>query len=241
MTFWGTKSGRTRPRCKPWHWRSTSELVDFFEFLGHQTRAGERLDCAVGGPWSGPPSRGCQQAPHPGRRTFGLQGAEPTQPPAVGQALPRAPGGLRQQFQLSPGLVERRCLCRRAHERRRRRTGRGRGSRPERRCAATTRARNYSERRSASKREIGLRYEHSYSPLGGWFVFAVPRLYLVGSESGTDHGSPYSYDTHVPLAFYGIPFQPGTYRTHAEPVDLAVTLASLLGIHLHQVRRSAGS
>jgi hypothetical protein len=35
----------------------------------------------------------------------------------------------------------------------------------------------------------------------------------------------------VPLAFYGLAFQPGTYRTHAEPVDLAVTLASLLGIN----------
>jgi predicted AlkP superfamily pyrophosphatase or phosphodiesterase len=79
--------------------------------------------------------------------------------------------------------------------------------------------------------EIGLRYEHSYSPLGGWFVFAVPPPFLVGSEVGTDHGSPYTYDTHVPLAFYGIPFQPGSYRTHAEPVDLAVTLASLLGIN----------
>jgi hypothetical protein len=35
----------------------------------------------------------------------------------------------------------------------------------------------------------------------------------------------------VPLAFYGLAFQPGLYRTHAEPVDLAVTLASLLGIN----------
>ncbi len=34
-----------------------------------------------------------------------------------------------------------------------------------------------------------------------------------------------------PLAFYGLPFQAGTYRTHAEPVDLAPTLASLLGIN----------
>lgn len=42
---------------------------------------------------------------------------------------------------------------------------------------------------------------------------------------------PYTYDTHVPLAFYGVPFQPGAYRTHAEPVDLAATLASLLGIN----------
>ena len=51
------------------------------------------------------------------------------------------------------------------------------------------------------------------------------------SSSGTDHASPYTYDTHVPLAFYGLPFQPGTYRSHAEPVDLAATLASLLGIN----------
>ena len=48
---------------------------------------------------------------------------------------------------------------------------------------------------------------------------------------GTDHATPFSYDTHVPLAFYGLAFQPGIYRTHAEPVDLAVTLASLLGIN----------
>jgi predicted AlkP superfamily pyrophosphatase or phosphodiesterase len=78
--------------------------------------------------------------------------------------------------------------------------------------------------------EIGLKYEHSYSPLGGWYVMGVPVPYAVGG-TGTDHTSPYTYDTHVPLAFYGIPFQAGTYRTHAEPVDLAVTLASLLGIN----------
>src|SRR5690242_18050379 len=50
-------------------------------------------------------------------------------------------------------------------------------------------------------------------------------------RSGTVHASPYTYDTHVPLAFYGLPFQAGTYRSHAEPVDMAVTLASLLGIN----------
>jgi predicted AlkP superfamily pyrophosphatase or phosphodiesterase len=79
--------------------------------------------------------------------------------------------------------------------------------------------------------EAGLKYLHSYSPLGGWYVIAVPPPYYVGVEKGTDHATPYSYDTHVPLAFYGLPFQPGIYRTHAEPVDLAVTLASLLGIN----------
>jgi predicted AlkP superfamily pyrophosphatase or phosphodiesterase len=78
---------------------------------------------------------------------------------------------------------------------------------------------------------LGRKFLHSYSPEGGWYVMGVPEIYTVGPSKGTDHASPYTYDTHVPLAFYGLPFRPGTYRTHAEPVDLASTLASLLGIN----------
>jgi len=99
--------------------------------------------------------------------------------------------------------------------------------------------RSQLERSDVPNTETGLKYLHSYSPLGGWYVLGVPVPYTVGTTSGTGHASPYSYDTHVPLAFYGIPFQPGTYRTHAEPVDLAPTLASLLGINAptHSVGR----
>jgi len=79
--------------------------------------------------------------------------------------------------------------------------------------------------------ELGRRYAHSYSPEGGWYVLGVPKPFQIGVAAGTDHATPFSYDTHVPLAFYGLAFQTGTYRTHAEPTDLAVTLASLLGIN----------
>lgn len=79
--------------------------------------------------------------------------------------------------------------------------------------------------------ELGHKYLNSYSPEGSWYVMGVPDIYTVGSPKGTDHASPYNYDTHVPLAFYGLPFQPGTYRDSVQPVDLAVTLASLLGIN----------
>jgi hypothetical protein len=79
--------------------------------------------------------------------------------------------------------------------------------------------------------ELGRQFLHSYSPQGSWYVMGVPDIYAVGGTKGTDHASPYNYDTHVPLAFYGLPFQTGTYRTKSEPVDLAVTLASLLGIN----------
>jgi type I phosphodiesterase/nucleotide pyrophosphatase len=78
---------------------------------------------------------------------------------------------------------------------------------------------------------LSKKYLNSYTPEGGWYVMGVPEPYTVGPAKGTDHDSPYTYDTHVPLAFYGLPFRTGTYRTHAEPVDLAPTFASLLGIN----------
>jgi hypothetical protein len=86
---------------------------------------------------------------------------------------------------------------------------------------------------------LGRKYLNSYSPEGSWYVMGVPDIYTVGPARGTDHASPYNYDTHVPLAFYGLPFQPGTYRTNVEPVDMAATLASLLGINAptHSVGR----
>jgi len=86
---------------------------------------------------------------------------------------------------------------------------------------------------------LGRKFLNSYSPEGSWYVMGVQDPYTVGPASGTDHASPYTYDTHVPLAFYGLPFQTGTYRTSVEPVDMAATLASLLGINAptHSVGR----
>jgi predicted AlkP superfamily pyrophosphatase or phosphodiesterase len=86
---------------------------------------------------------------------------------------------------------------------------------------------------------LGRKYLNSYSPEGSWYVMGIPDIYAIGSSAGTDHTSPYNYDTHVPLAFYGLPFQPGTYRTSVEPIDMAATLASLLGINAptHSVGR----
>ena len=52
--------------------------------------------------------------------------------------------------------------------------------------------------------EVGRRYAHSYSPEGGWYVLGIPHPFQVGITKGTDHATPFSYDTHVPLAFYGL-------------------------------------
>jgi arylsulfatase A-like enzyme len=82
--------------------------------------------------------------------------------------------------------------------------------------------------------DYGQRFLHSYTPLFGWWVLGVaPSFSLPGAAgaTGTSHGTSYNYDAYVPLAFYGTPFETGTYRTRCEPVDMVATLSSLLGIN----------
>jgi len=80
--------------------------------------------------------------------------------------------------------------------------------------------------------EFGRLIAHSYSSNGGWYVMLVPDAYEVPAPGrGATHYSPYSYDRHVPLAFYGSVFTPGTYRGRVEPVDLAATLAAVLNVN----------
>ncbi len=45
-----------------------------------------------------------------------------------------------------------------------------------------------------------------------------------------EHGSPYDYDAHVPVLFYGPPFRPGRYTEQVGVVDMAPTLARVLGV-----------
>jgi len=82
--------------------------------------------------------------------------------------------------------------------------------------------------------EWGRLIAHSVTDHGNWFVMMVLDSYQLsgtGQLAGTNHFSPWNYDRHVPLAFYGAPFKPGVYDETVEPVDLAVTLASLAGVN----------
>ena len=81
--------------------------------------------------------------------------------------------------------------------------------------------------------EFGELIEHSYTDHGGWYVMAVPTAYQMEYLSGiqTTHFSPWSYDRHVPLGFFGAEFLPGFYRQRVAPVDIAATFASILGVN----------
>ena len=45
------------------------------------------------------------------------------------------------------------------------------------------------------------------------------------------HGSPWAYDTHVPIIFSGKGINPGTVDRRVHPIDVAPTLSALLNIH----------
>jgi predicted AlkP superfamily pyrophosphatase or phosphodiesterase len=62
-------------------------------------------------------------------------------------------------------------------------------------------------------------------------VVLKPYWMFSSSSSATTHGSPHSYDTHVPLLFYGPRWvKPGRIDAHAQVADLAPTLARILGV-----------
>ncbi|RFP12255.1 alkaline phosphatase family protein [Duganella sp. BJB488] len=66
---------------------------------------------------------------------------------------------------------------------------------------------------------------------GDLMVVTKPYWYFGTGTSGTSHGSPYAYDTNVPLLIMGKRWiKPGAYGQYAEVVDIAPTLANLLHV-----------
>jgi len=49
-----------------------------------------------------------------------------------------------------------------------------------------------------------------------------------GVVNGTTHGSPYAYDTHVPVLLYGSLFKPGRYAEEVNMTDFVPTLCAAL-------------
>ena len=61
-------------------------------------------------------------------------------------------------------------------------------------------------------------------------LYVVQRPYAMFGSNVATHGSPYAYDTNVPLMLYGPRWiRPGASGNYAEVVDIAPTLAFLLG------------
>jgi len=62
-------------------------------------------------------------------------------------------------------------------------------------------------------------------------LLIVQKPYWLASKQGTSHGTPFSYDTHVPMIFLGRGIRAGRYDENVRTADIAPTLAALLGVN----------
>lgn len=78
---------------------------------------------------------------------------------------------------------------------------------------------------------IDRRTYHSWHPQNAGDLIIVMDPYWLDTDSAaTTHGTPYRYDSHVPMILYGAGARVGHYDRSVAVVDLAPTLSRILGV-----------
>ena len=79
---------------------------------------------------------------------------------------------------------------------------------------------------------LGQRVMNSFdSERSGDFIVVVKPYWTIRT-TGTGHGSPYGFDTRVPIVLMGKGIAPGKHLAPVSPLDIAPTLAFLAGVTL---------
>ncbi len=78
--------------------------------------------------------------------------------------------------------------------------------------------------------QVDQRLRQSYHERRASDLFIVSDPYWVFEDTDASHGSPYGYDSHVPVMFLGRWIKPGKYHRTIAVNDIAPTLATLLEI-----------
>jgi arylsulfatase A-like enzyme len=78
---------------------------------------------------------------------------------------------------------------------------------------------------------IGRRWLNTVPPdVGAELMVTLEDKFVFGGANSAEHGLPSDDDTHVALLFWGAGIKPGTYTGRVSVVDIAPTLAALLGV-----------
>lgn len=84
---------------------------------------------------------------------------------------------------------------------------------------------------AVGKDPVDTRVSNGFNAERGPDIFTVTEPYYMFNATGTTHGSPYGYDTHVPVIFLGTDrIRAGSYSGTIGVEDIAPTLATLLAI-----------
>lgn len=73
-------------------------------------------------------------------------------------------------------------------------------------------------------------FRRAFHPRRSGDVLFALAPYSLSGTNGTNHGSPWNYDTHVPLLLLGNSIKPGRFDRPVSPAALAATIARLLDI-----------
>jgi hypothetical protein len=80
---------------------------------------------------------------------------------------------------------------------------------------------------------VGRRVRNSYSAARGGDLCVVLEPYFFFDAAGmTTHGTPFVYDTHVPVIFMGPGIKAGRFNGKIAVNDIAPTLATMLGVEI---------
>ena len=90
----------------------------------------------------------------------------------------------------------------------------------------------YTNQPPNSPKVEAVRKSYYFGRSGELYVMPKPGFIFTGDANGTSFGSPFSYDSQVPLIFSGPGIKRGKFTNTASPVDISATVAGLLNIEL---------
>jgi predicted AlkP superfamily pyrophosphatase or phosphodiesterase len=85
---------------------------------------------------------------------------------------------------------------------------------------------------AALEDQVGRRVMNGYFGGRGADVEVLLEPYWIFSQTGTTHGTTFSYDSHVPVIFMGPGVRPGRYTNPIAINDIAPTLATILDVEI---------
>jgi len=77
---------------------------------------------------------------------------------------------------------------------------------------------------------VGVALRNGFNAERSGSLVMVLEPYWITAAAGANHGTPYDYDTHVPMLFLGPRIKAGRYDSNVAPNDIAPTLATILDI-----------
>jgi arylsulfatase A-like enzyme len=83
---------------------------------------------------------------------------------------------------------------------------------------------------SLSSDPVDLKVRNSFHAMRSADLILIPEPYWMSSANGTTHGTPFDYDTHVPVMFLGEWIKAGRYHRNIAVNDIAPTLATILDV-----------